>query len=125
MIMNVKKLFLEATKSRIFIALWILILIQAIFLIVLAVSSTRSGLTIYNIRCELGGCVHLEAPWYYTLYFAVFSVILLIFGVLISLKLLQEKGRTLALAWLWMVAGIFIVSTVWISAILHVVELMR
>jgi len=124
--MNVKKPFLNAIKSRTFVALWGLILLQTIVLVTLAAVNTRSGLTIQT-HCDIGGnvpdCTHAEAPWWYTLNFAAFAVVAFVLNTLISLKLLEIKGRQLALAWLWLTVAVLLISSVLIGAILRIVEL--
>jgi len=124
--MNVKKMFLEAAKSRTFVAMWILLFVQTAVLVGLAIADTHSGLTVQT-HCDLGSsvpdCTHAEAPWYYTLNFAVFAVVSYALSVIIGLKLLQIKGRILALGWLWLSVIVMLVGTVLIGAILRVAEL--
>ena len=107
-------------------ALWGVILLQTIVLIMLAVVNTRSGLTIQT-HCDIGGnvpdCTHAEAPWWYTLNFAAFAAMVFVLSILTSLKLLEIKGRQLALGWLWLTVAVLLVSTVLIGAILRIVEL--
>ena len=124
--MKIKQLFREAVKSRIFMALWIVSLLQTVVLITMTLLNTRAGLTIQT-HCDLGSsvpdCTHAEAPWYYTLNFAAFALVIFALNILVSLKLLQVKGRALALAWLWLMVAVTLVAGVLIMAILHVVEL--
>jgi hypothetical protein len=124
--MNIKKLFFEAVKSRVIVALWIFTFVQTAVLTIIALVNTRAGLTIQT-RCDLGAgvpdCTSAEAPWYYTLNFVAFALVAFILSTLVSLKLLHEKGRSLALAWLWLSAGVLMVATVLIVAILRIVEL--
>ncbi len=124
--MNLKQSFLSAIKSRTFVMLWIVILLQTIALVVLAVVNTRSGLTVQT-HCDLGSsvpdCTHAEAPWWYTLNFAGFAVSAFVLNLLVSLKILDAKGRPLAIAWLWLAIIILLVATILIFAILRIVEL--
>ena len=124
--MNIKHLFLEAVKSRSFVALWILALLQTVLLVVLVAVYVRSGLTVQT-HCDLGSgvpdCTSTEAPWFYLFNFAAFAVAALAANVVASLKLLEAKGRTLALSWLGLTALVMIVATALLSAILRIVEL--
>ena len=124
--MNLKQSFLSAIKSRTFVALWIVLLLQTVALVVLAIVNTRSGLTVQT-HCDVGGgltdCSYAEAPWWYTLNFAGFAVVTFVLNLLISLKLLDAKGRPLALAWLWLMVIVLLVATLLTVAILRIVEL--
>ena len=124
--MNVKNLFLQATKSRVFVALWAIIFLQTVVLATMTLLHAHSGLTV-QIHCDLSGgttdCTHAEAPWYYLFNFAGFAVIIFAINILISLKLLEVKGRSLALGWLWLTVAILVITTVLIAAILRVVGL--
>lgn len=116
----------EATGSRFFVGLSVLLLVEMLVMAVMAIIYTRAGLTI-KTHCEVVGraaidCTSGDAPWYYILNFAILPLIAYIANIAIAIKLLILKGRQLALAWLWMALFVGLVMTVIGSImIMHVV----
>ena len=125
--MKVKPLFLEALKSRMFVSLWIVALIQMIVFVAITIVNLHVGGATIRIHCDLGGGVpdctsHGDSPWYYTLNFGLFAIVSFVFTIAISLKLLQAKGRSLALAWLWLMVAVSLIVMVLLAAIMHIAE---
>ena len=120
--MELKKLFREASKSRTFVALWILNLAQAITLAILVLVNTHSGLTLQT-HCDIGGsvpdCTSAEAAWYYLYNIAIFAIIMLALNALVSLKLFSLKGRQVALTWLWLTTIILLIVTALLVTFAH------
>ena len=120
--MKVKSLFLEAIKSRAFATLWVLNLIETVVLVVLTLVNAHSGLTIQT-HCDIGGsvpdCTSAEAPWYYLYNLAAAGLIFFAINLFVSLKLLEVKGRQLALAWLWLTLVILFVATALLVTFAH------
>jgi hypothetical protein len=61
--------------------------------------------------------------WYYLISFVGFALLLLVMHTGISLRLLSAKGRTFALAFLWMSVAMLVITTVTIFALFKVVSL--
>lgn len=123
---QIKEAVADAIKSRFFVVLSIVCLLEMLVMIVIALTHARAGLTI-KTHCEIIGkaainCTSSDAPWYYIFNFAVFSAVVFVANLLVSLKLLAVKGRQLALCWLWLTALAGLVIGVLGSAmVVHVI----
>ena len=123
---QIKEAVADAIKSRFFVVLSIVCLLEMLVMIVIALTHARAGLTI-KTHCEIIGkaainCTSSDAPWYYTFNFAVFPAVVFVANLLVSLKLLAVKGRQLALCWLWLTALAGLVIGVLGSAmVVHVI----
>ena len=123
---QIKEAVADAIKSRFFVVLSIVCLLEMLVMIIIALTHTRAGLTI-KTHCEIIGkaainCTSSDAPWYYIFNFAVFPAVVFVANLLVSLKLLAVKGRQLALCWLWLTALAGLVIGVLGSAmVVHVI----
>lgn len=123
---QIKEAVADAIKSRFFVVLSIVCLLEMLVMIVIALTHARAGLTI-KTHCEIIGkaainCTSNDAPWYYIFNFAVFPAVVFVANLLVSLKLLAVKGRQLALCWLWLTALVGLVIGVLGSAmVVHVI----
>ena len=123
---QIKEAVADAIKSRFFIVLSIVCLLEMLVMIIIALTHARAGLTI-KTHCEIIGkaainCTSSDAPWYYIFNFAVFPAVVFVANLLVSLKLLAVKGRQLALCWLWLTALAGLVIGVLGSAmVVHVI----
>ncbi len=114
--------FLSAVKSRMFVGLWILLFVQTLIITILVLTHPHSGLTIQT-HCDIVGsvpvCTSAEASWTYIYCFAIFAIFSFFCEILISLRLLEAKGRKFALTFLWISVVMTIVLTALIIGILH------
>lgn len=123
---QIKEAVADAIKSRFFVVLSIVCLLEMMAMIIIALTHARAGLTI-KTHCEIIGkaainCTSSDAPWYYIFNFAVFPAVVFVANLLVSLKLLAVKGRQLALCWLWLTALAGLVIGVLGSAmVVHVI----
>ncbi len=123
---QIKEAVADAIKSRFFVVLSIVCLLEMLVMIIIALTHARAGLTI-KTHCEIIGkaainCTSSDAPWYYIFNFAVFPAVVFVANLLVSLKLLVVKGRQLALCWLWLTALAGLVIGVLGSAmVVHVI----
>ena len=123
---QIKEAVADAIKSRFFVVLSIVCLLEMLVMIVIALTHARAGLTI-KTHCEIIGkaainCTSSDAPWYYIFNFAVFPAVVFVANLLVSLKLLAVKGRQLALCWQWLTALAGLVIGVLGSAmVVHVI----
>lgn len=123
---QIKEAVADAIRSRFFVVLSIVCLLEMLVMIVIALAHARAGLTI-KTHCEIIGkaainCTSSDAPWYYIFNFAVFPAVVFVANLLVSLKLLAVKGRQLALCWLWLTALAGLVIGVLGSAmVVHVI----
>ena len=123
---QIKEAVADAIKSRFFVVLSIVCLLEMLVMIIVALTHARAGLTI-KTHCEIIGkaainCTSSDAPWYYIFNFAVFPAVVFVANLLVSLKLLAVKGRQLALCWLWLTALAGLVIGVLGSAmVVHVI----
>ena len=123
---QIKEAVADAIKSRFFVVLSIVCLLEMMVMIIIALTHARAGLTI-KTHCEIIGkaainCTSSDAPWYYIFNFAVFPAVVFVANLLVSLKLLAVKGRQLALCWLWLTALAGLVIGVLGSAmVVHVI----
>ncbi len=123
---QIKEAVADAIKSRFFVVLSIVCLLEMLAMIIIALTHARAGLTI-KTHCEIIGkaainCTSSDAPWYYIFNFAIFPAVVFVANLLVSLKLLAVKGRQLALCWLWLTALAGLVIGVLGSAmVVHVI----
>ena len=123
---QIKEAVADAIKSRFFVVLSIVCLLEMLVMSIIALTHARAGLTI-KTHCEIIGkaainCTSSDAPWYYIFNFAVFPAVVFVANLLVSLKLLAVKGRQLALCWLWLTALAGLVIGVLGSAmVVHVI----
>ena len=123
---QIKEAVADAIRSRFFVVLSIVCLLEMLVMIIIALTHARAGLTI-KTHCEIIGkaainCTSSDAPWYYIFNFAVFPPVVFVANLLVSLKLLAVKGRQLALCWLWLTALAGLVIGVLGSAmVVHVI----
>lgn len=123
---QIKEAVADAIRSRFFVVLSIVCLLEMLVMIIIALTHARAGLTI-KTHCEIIGkaainCTSSDAPWYYIFNFAVFPAVVFVANLLVSLKLLAVKGRQLALCWLWLTALAGLVIGVLGSAmVVHVI----
>ncbi len=123
---QIKEAVADAIKSRFFVVLSIVCLLEMLVMIIIALTHARAGLTI-KTHCEIIGkaainCTSSDAPWYYIFNFAVFPAVVFVANLLVSLKLLAVKGRQLALCWLWLTALVGLAIGVLGSAmVVHVI----
>jgi len=119
--MKVKNILLEAAKSRIFVALWVLMLVETIVLVIMIATN------IYPRQLQIP--IHFDAfsteqyfrdQWFYLFSFIIFGIGVFFVNSLISLKILDIKGRHLALSFLWITIAVLFIVTVLIAAILRV-----
>lgn len=97
----------DAIHSRFFVGLAILCFIEALILMIFAITSLRTGLTVRTHCMSMSDkrdalqCDSTEAQWFYQLNFAALPMIVFVVNVAVAIKLLSVKGRQLALCWLW------------------------
>lgn len=121
-LVELKRDFFAAIHSRMFIGLWILLFIQALAIVILALTHPHSGLTV-QVHCDIASlvpvCNSAEASWTYIFNFAIFAVLVFIIDMLASLRLYTLKGRRASLAFLWFCAVIMTIITALVIGILH------
>jgi len=119
--MKVKNILLEAVKSRIFVALWVLMLVEIIILVILV------AMNIYPRQLQIP--IHFDAfsteqyfrsQWFYLFNFIAFGITVFVLNTLIGLKILDIKGRHLALGFLWTTVTVLSIATILIAAVLKV-----
>ena len=119
--MKVKSLFLDAVKSRIFVGISILILIQTIFLIILVSLNIRvTSVQIPVQYSAFNPTLYSREQWFYLFNFTLFAVMAFIINLFISLKILDIKGRSLALSFLWLTAAVMFIAIIITAALLRV-----
>lgn len=119
--MKLKSTLHEAVKSRSFLALWSLMIIETVILLVLASIYIHAGQLQIPVRFSaFADTQYFREDWAYLLNFVVFGVAILCLNILVSLKLFNIKGRHFALGYLVIVILVFAVSILLIAAILRV-----
>jgi hypothetical protein len=119
--MNVKTTFLEAIKSRVFVALWVLMLIEVIVLVILVAMNIHPGQLQIPVRFDAFSTQqYFRDQWFYLFNFIAFGAVVFITNSLISLKILDIKGRHLALGFQWATVVVLLITTILIAAVLRV-----
>lgn len=63
---------------------------------------------------------YFRARWFYLFNFIAFGAMVFVLNSLISLKILEIKGRHLALSFLWATVAVLFIATILIAAVLGV-----
>lgn len=124
--MDTKQAFTEVIRSRVFLALYFVMLLQTALLVVLVLAMSHSSQLQVPVHYSAFSSVQFyREQWYYLLNFAFFG--LLVFGVngFIALKLYAEKGRSMAVNFLLLTVAVLAISTVLIVALLRVTNLLQ
>lgn len=108
----------QALKSRVFVILWVALLIEAIILIAVTLLFAKigqpgvpfryDGFSTEGIFRDNGG---------YLLNFLAFAVVVPVLNTLLSLKMYAVKGRNIGLAVLWLSIVIMTIAIVFVSAL--------
>jgi hypothetical protein len=118
--MKVKSLFREAIRSRAFIALWGTMFMQLIVLLILALTMIHSSQLQEPVRYSaFSSLLFYRDQWTYLWNFAIFGAVVCGVNGLVSLKILELKGRTLALNFLSLTVAVLAITTILIVAILR------
>jgi hypothetical protein len=124
--MPVKELFHQAIRSRAFVALWVVILLQAIILIAIVAfgANPHSSLSEVYVRfSSFAPAQYFRDNWMYLLNFILLGVVTAGLAGLISLKLLDIKGRSLSLLFLALMIVVLVVVTTLLTAALRVARI--
>jgi flagellar basal body-associated protein FliL len=118
-ILSLKESFKEAAHSRVFIALWAVIVLQVCAMIGLVFVMGRIGQPGTPVRYDGFSAtnISLDNGLYLTV-FAIWAVIFAILNIVISLKTYGFRGRQVALIILWLTVSILLIATVFAVALL-------
>ncbi|GHU08244.1 hypothetical protein FACS189431_4160 [Alphaproteobacteria bacterium] len=125
-VITLKEAYKEALHSRVFIALWLVIVLQVVIFLVMLFTIGRIEAPNAPIRCDGFQATHcvdggiVVANGSYLVNFAILAIIVPIINVFTSLKLYAYKGRQIGLAVLWLTIVIFIIATVFVAALLGI-----
>ena len=118
---SLKTTFGEAIHSRVFLVLFIVIILQAIAFAALVLSLGKIGVPQVPIRFDGFSFTELfRENGSYLINFAVFGAVVAITNILVSLKLYHAKGRMVAIGVLWLTIVIFIILTIILLALLRI-----
>jgi len=116
---SIKDTFLEAIRSRVFLALFIIIIIEAVVFIIFVLSMGKIGVPQVPIRFDGFSFTEIfRENGSYLINFAVFAAVVAATNILVSLKVYRTKGRNIALGVLWLTVAIFIILTIILLALL-------
>jgi len=108
----------HAVKSRVFMALWVVLVLEAIALVVLTFALAKIGQPGVPYRYDgfsTAGIFRDNGS--YLLNFALFAAVIPVVNSLVSLKLYAVKGRSIGLAVLWVSVVIMAVAIVFAAAL--------
>lgn len=116
---NVKKIAKEfgtyLISDRYFLILTVfMILLATGFAISICFSINANGIQRVSHYTTFGNVNRYTDQWYYPLFFALFEVVVAIFHSIIALKIFKQKGRSLAIMFIWF--GISIITLGWMAA---------
>ncbi|MDR2524440.1 MAG: hypothetical protein LBC95_02785 [Candidatus Nomurabacteria bacterium] len=118
---QIKSALRETAKSRVFVTLWVVIILQALLLLILVLTIGRigePGVPVRHNGFECATCVNSENGSY-LLNFVFLAAIIPVVNILVSLKLYTVRGRNIALVVLWLTMAVFAVATVFTLALLN------
>jgi hypothetical protein len=117
---SLKVAFQEALRSRVFLVLWVIILLQTVALVILTLSLGKIGQPGVPYRYDGFSATGIfRDNGSYLLNFALFAVVVPILNSLISLKMYVVRGRNVGLGILWMTVIVMLVATVFVVALLN------
>lgn len=116
--LTIKTAIKQASKSRVFVALWIVLLIEAIILIVFTFMFAKIGQPGVPYRYDgFSNEGIFRDNGSYLLNFLLFAIVVPVLNSVISLKMYAIKGRNLGLATLWISIVIMIVAIIVAAAL--------
>jgi len=119
--MKVKLLLQEAVKSKALVALWVLLFVQtAIFVTITLFNIHPSQLQIITQCSQFNPANCMRGQWFYIANFTLFGIVYFIANILISLKILETKGRPMTLLFLWLSVGVLLTMGIVIISLLSV-----
>lgn len=118
--LSIKSAFKQAVRSRVFLALWIVIILQAVLLIVLTLSLGKVGQPGVPYRYDgFSETGIFRDNGSYLLNFVLFAIVVPILNSVVSLKMYLVRGRSVALGILWLTIVIMLVATIFTVALLN------
>ena len=122
--MNFKHTLTQALSDRAFFFVWLLMTLLVVVIIVLGATYIRPSDLQLPVRYSSFGITNFyRDKWYYLISFILFGLLVLVMHTGISLRLLSAKGRSFALAFLWMTVAMLLIASVTIYALFRVVTL--
>lgn len=119
--MSIKQAFLHAASSRVFLTLWVIILLQIIATLVLVFSFGKIGQPGVPYRFDGFSATGIfRDNGSYLLNFALFAVVVPILNIFISLKMYAVKGRSIGIAMLWLTIVLMMIAIVFLVALLNI-----
>jgi hypothetical protein len=117
---SLKNAFQQAIRSRVFLMLWAVIIIQAVILIVLTLSLGRIGQPGVPYRYDGFSATGIfRDNGAYLLNFVFFAVAIPIVNSLVSLKMYSVRGRSVGLGILWLTVAIMLSAIIFVVALLN------
>ena len=105
------------------VALLLLLLAGVSLLVFLAFGIDPTERQVAVHYTSFGTTNFYREKWYYLLSFAVYVVVLMVVHSVITLKILQEKGRELAVVFAWMGLVLVVISAALLFQILKVASI--
>lgn len=122
--MNIKQSLSLALKDRGYMTVWLVGLGLLLVLIVVGVIYIRPTDLQVPVRYSSFGITNFyREKWFYELNFVVFGILVSVFHSLIGLRLLEQRGRSVAVAFQWLTVLILIITLATVTTILRVVSL--
>jgi hypothetical protein len=119
--MSVKQAFLHAVRSRVFLTLWIIIILQIVASLILVFSFGKIGQPGVPYRFDGFSATGIfRDNGSYLLNFGLFAVVAPILNVFISLKMYAVKGRSIGIAVLWLTIVLMMITIVFLAALLNI-----
>ena len=105
--------FKEAVKSRVFLVLTVILVVQLVAFLIIVLSIGKVGSVQVPIRYDGYSYTNIfRDNGSYLLNFAFYGIVLFCANILVSMKLYIKKGRSMALGVLWLTVAVFFISTV-------------
>jgi hypothetical protein len=115
-----KAAFQHAVRSRVFLALWILIILQAVALVILTLSLGKIGQPGVPYRFDGFSATGIfRDNGSYLLNFVLFAIAVPILNSFVSLKMYAVRGRNVGLGILWLTVVVMLIATVFVAALLN------
>lgn len=122
--MNIREIISHMLRDRSIVIALIVIFGLLVAIAIISVIYIRPSDLQVPIRYSAYGITNFyRDKWYYEIVLALFGFVLAGLHLAISVRLFQAKGRVVALAFLWLTAGILAITVSLLLAILQVASL--
>lgn len=116
--------FQSATKDRAYLVPIVIGALLVVALFIMGIAHIRISELQVPVRYSSFGITNFyREQWFYQIAFMLFGVLLYVFHMAISIKLLKQKGREFGIAFQWLTVALLVITVITVAAIFQVAQL--